>query len=245
MMRFKAALDKPQNPFVAYVAYVKTATAISTPKCVYRAVYITTLLYRCEAWTIYIHHLKSLEAVHVRCQVVRWLEHVICMPSHRFPHKVFTASYTLVNVVLVGRRNPSKMKDEDQTEQVSYQLKELPAATSGILAPHRELSSLKTSARNIVQRNVQRGMPLLFPPVLLLYARSATATVKPGSDSSVSKRLTNRRRLSSQDTMDHQDKQVVIVVVVLSWAIITVTVIDNNKCNDSGVVLMIIWYQEQ
>ncbi|KAG5855913.1 hypothetical protein ANANG_G00002030 [Anguilla anguilla] len=64
-------------------------------------VVITTLLYSCEAWTLYSRHLRMLEAFLIRCvqcilrmeatitqHQLRWLGHFIGMPKERLPRKV-------------------------------------------------------------------------------------------------------------------------------------------------------------
>ncbi|KAJ8346418.1 hypothetical protein SKAU_G00278190 [Synaphobranchus kaupii] len=40
---------------------------LRTKVCVYQAICITTLLYSCEAWVTYSHHIKSLEHLHIGC----------------------------------------------------------------------------------------------------------------------------------------------------------------------------------
>lgn len=57
---------------------------LHTKVSVYKAICITTLLYGCEAWTIYARHLKMLEAFHIRC-----LQRILQVTwQDRVPHSV-------------------------------------------------------------------------------------------------------------------------------------------------------------
>lgn len=53
---------------------------LSTKLAVYRAVVLTTLLYGCESWTTYRHHICSLDRFHMRClrhiARIRWQDKV-------------------------------------------------------------------------------------------------------------------------------------------------------------------------
>ena len=40
---------------------------LDTKICVYRAVVLSTLLYGCESWTPYRHHIKRFDQFHMRC----------------------------------------------------------------------------------------------------------------------------------------------------------------------------------
>ncbi|XP_065279376.1 uncharacterized protein LOC135895225, partial [Emys orbicularis] len=53
---------------------------MSTKLLVYRAVILSSLLYRCKTWTLYRHHIKQFEAFHMRClrniMKIRWQDKV-------------------------------------------------------------------------------------------------------------------------------------------------------------------------
>ena len=53
---------------------------LSTKVAVYRAVVVSTLLYGCEAWTLYRHNIRKLDQFHMRClrkiANIRWQEQV-------------------------------------------------------------------------------------------------------------------------------------------------------------------------
>ena len=48
-------------------AYRERGVRLSTKVVVYKAVVITTLLYGCESWITYRHHVRSLDQFHMRC----------------------------------------------------------------------------------------------------------------------------------------------------------------------------------
>ena len=126
--------------------FLNTNISLHTKVLVYKAVCISTLLYGCEAWTIYSHHLRSLEAFHVRClqkilgitwkdrvphtevleragscsiesilnqHQLRWLGHVIRMPSHRLPRKVLYGQLHLGQRSAGGQKK--RFKDQLKT----------------------------------------------------------------------------------------------------------------------------------
>ena len=53
---------------------------LETKVAVYKVVVVTTLLYGCEAWTVYRRHIKKLDQFHMRCLRtivhIKWQEHV-------------------------------------------------------------------------------------------------------------------------------------------------------------------------
>jgi len=94
---------------------------VATKVSVYHAICLSILVYGCESWTLYRHHVKALEAHHIKClqsilgvqrwhkvhhaeiwrkaylecieswimqRQLRWLRHVIRMPSYRLPRRL-------------------------------------------------------------------------------------------------------------------------------------------------------------
>ena len=54
--------------------------SIATKVAVYRAMILTSLLYGCEGWTLYRHHIQQLDQFHMRClrkiAHIKWQDHI-------------------------------------------------------------------------------------------------------------------------------------------------------------------------
>jgi len=73
-----------------------------TKMAVYNAIYVSTLLYACEGWTPYHHHIRTLEAFKIRCLQtilhVHWWDKIPHVEIHR------RASTTSLETILLRRQ---------------------------------------------------------------------------------------------------------------------------------------------
>ena len=62
--------------------------SIATKVAVYRAMILTSLLYGCEGWTLYRHHIQQLDQFHMWClrkiAHIKWQDHIPCTRTCRY-----------------------------------------------------------------------------------------------------------------------------------------------------------------